>query len=587
MPARTPLHPQVTGTIQLPGYRIEKVIYESLPGHHVTGNLYIPSGSGPFPATLFFCGHEPESKAYSAYQRTAILFATHGFVVLAIDPISQGERYQLTDSLGKHVMMGGGEHMLFNADGLLAGTGVVADELWDNVRSLDYLVTRKEVDTSRIGCLGNSGGGTQTTYFVGFDPRIKVSAPCSYFASRERNLYYMGASDGCQHIPNEGSNKLEIADFMIMAAPKPVLILAGKYDFVDDVGVQIAYSELQRVYSRLGHPDRCKLFIYDDGHGISKPKREIAVTWFRKWLCHDSTPVKEDNLEILPDSALYCTSTGQINTAYPTERSLKQIDIARADRYLQKRNAFITQPDNIKIIRDVLHLANINGSGHNSHPGPVSVEWTGAATAGDITFKKAIVRKQNEIPLPCLIAYPKGPIKNICIWTPAEGKAKIVTDSLAVIQSLLRQGDVVVLSDLRATGETADNPELSNGNYYFNKEYRNSMTSLHIGRPLPGQQVTDIMTLVDFATTFDGLRQTPHPVIIRASGGDAVAALHCLILDNRISQIQLYHTIHSYYELLKDWKMKDQYQYLLPGVLKNYDLPDLAKLAGAGKVVYE
>jgi len=579
-PEKTPLHAQVTGSIEQPGYRIEKIIYESLPGHHVTSDLYLPSGKGPFPGILLFCGHEPESKAYAAYQRTAILFAKNGFVVLAIDPISQGERYQMTDQQGRRVMMGGGEHILFNADGLLAGTGAVADELWDNVRSLDYLVSRKEVDSSRIGCLGNSGGGTQTTYFAGFDPRIKVSAPCSYFASRERNLYYMGASDGCQHIPGEGENKLEIADFMIMAAPKPTLILAGKFDFVDDVGVRIAFSELQHVYSRLGYPDRCRLFVYDDGHGISKPKREIAVSWFKKWLCHDSTPVKEGDLPILPEKDLFCTSTGQVNTAFPNERTLKDIDLSNANRFKTTRDAFAGRSDKQDIIRRVLHLGKMDNTS-------ISVEWTGEASSGTVNFKKAIVRKKGEIPLPCLVAYPQGPVKSICVWTVSEGKSRLAKDSIALIESQLGSGNMVILSDLRATGETADNPGLSSSNYYFNKEYRNIMTALHVGKPMLGQQVTDMITLLDFITEPEGLGLDGRPIDIHAEGGDAVVALHCLALDRRISVAHLFHTIRSYYDLLNDLTQKDQYQYLLPGVLKYYDLPDLAKMAGPGKVFYE
>ncbi|HWB91063.1 MAG TPA: acetylxylan esterase [Puia sp.] len=594
MPARTPLHAQTTGAIKQEGYRIEKVIYESLPDHHVTSNLYIPDGKGPFPAVLLFCGHEPESKAFAAYQRTAILFAKNGFVVLAIDPISQGERYQLTDPQGKRVMMGGGEHILYNADGLLAGTGAVADELWDNERSLDYLLSRREVDTARIGCLGNSGGGTQTTYFAGFDSRIKVAAPCSYFASRERNLYYMGASDGCQHIPDEGRMKLEIADFMIMAAPKPVLILAGKFDFVDDVGVQLASRELQRIYDRLGHPDRYKLFVYDDGHGISKPKREVAVTWFRRWLCNDSTPVKEGDLPVLPEKALLCTSTGQVNTAFPHERTLKEIDLSRADHYKADRETFSKRADKKKIILQVLGNPQLSAA--------ISVEWTDSVvsnsvvsntviantvTPNTVVFKKVIIRKKAEIPLPCLVAYPQGPVKNICIWADEQGKSTIAKDSLPAIEALLHQGNMVILADLRATGETADNPTLSNSNYYFNKEYRNTMTALHIGKPLLGQQVTDMTTLLDFITAPEGLGLKNHPIKIRASGGDAVVALHTLALDKRISEIYMYHTIRSYYDLLEDLAQKNQYQYLLPGVLKYYDLPDLVRLAGPRHVFYE
>src|SRR5690606_17676583 len=189
LPESCSLKAKVTGKIQHRQYSIEKVIYESFKDHHVTANLYLPVGKGPFPAVLLFCGHEPEAKATESYQRTAVLFALNGFVVLVIDPISQGERHQLTDTIGKPLTRGGTtEHTLLNAGSNLVGTSVIAYELRDNQASLEYLLSRSEVDKNKIGCMGNSGGGTQTTYFNPFDKRIKVAAVCSYLASREREF---------------------------------------------------------------------------------------------------------------------------------------------------------------------------------------------------------------------------------------------------------------------------------------------------------------------------------------------------------------------------------------------------------------
>ncbi len=327
LPAKTSLNANVVGVIKQKGYRVERIVYESIPGHHVSSNLYIPEGKGPFPSVLLFCGHEQESKATESYQKTAILFALHGFVVLVIDPISQGERHQLTDKDAKPVTRGGTtEHTLVNAAANLVGSGAVAYELWDNVRGLDYLVTRSEVDKDRIGCLGNSGGGTQTTYYIAFDDRIKVAAPCSFIARRERNLELMGASDGCQHIPYEGNAQLEISDFLIAFAPKPILILAGRYDFVDYTGAEEVYSELKQVYTVLNEPDKVSLFTVDDGHGISRPKREAAVRWFRKWLYAKDEPVTEGTLPILSQKELNCTASAQVNGDFKNEVN----DIARA-----------------------------------------------------------------------------------------------------------------------------------------------------------------------------------------------------------------------------------------------------------------
>ena len=143
MPERSALTATVSGTMQQEEYRIEKIVYESFANHHVTANLYIPTGKGPFPAALLFCGHEDVSKATESYQRTAILFAKNGFVVLVIDPISQSERYQIVDEKGKPLTNGGTtEHTLLNEACNLFGNSTPQYELWDNVRSLDYLVTR-------------------------------------------------------------------------------------------------------------------------------------------------------------------------------------------------------------------------------------------------------------------------------------------------------------------------------------------------------------------------------------------------------------------------------------------------------------
>ncbi|MBU6119284.1 alpha/beta hydrolase family protein [Hymenobacter siberiensis] len=255
LPARTPLRAQVTGRLQRSGFQIEKIIYESTPHHHVTANLYVPAGKGKKPGVLLFCGHEQESKATVLYQKTAILLAQHGFEALVINPISQGERMQLTDVAGKLLARGGTtKHTLLNADATLLGQTTPGEEFWDNARRLDYLFTRPEVDTARLGCLGNSGGATQTAYFMALEPRMKVAALCRYVASGEKNLELTGPADGCVQLLGAGRDRLDIADWPIMFAPKPLLILAGRYDFVDYTQIEAAMAETRRIYRALGKP---------------------------------------------------------------------------------------------------------------------------------------------------------------------------------------------------------------------------------------------------------------------------------------------------------------------------------------------
>jgi hypothetical protein len=566
LPERTELKPLLTGSIQKKGYRIEKIIYESIPRHRVAANFYIPDGNGPFPAVLLLCGHEPQAKAADSYQKTAILFALNGFAVLVVDPISQGERHQLVDNTGKPLTRGGTtEHTLLNAAASLVGTGTVAFQLWDNIRGLDYLETRPEVDRTRIGCVGNSGGGNQTNYLIAFDDRIKVAAPCSYISNRERNFDLYGANDGCQHIINEGKAGLEIIDFSIMFAPKPLLILAGRYDFVDYTGTQRAFNELQNAYKAFGSSEKVKFFTFDDGHGISQPKRETAVTWFRKWLCNDSTEISEKDLIALPMSELLCTNSGDVSTFFTDETSdaerLKKIagDL-REQRSKRKSN----------IKDDIKSLLNISNSTHL-----LTEEVSGKIDNKDYTINKVIVRRQNELPLPVLTIYPNT-VKNVIVWLNDKGKGKIA-DSTSLIKSYLASNTAVVIADLAGFGELAD-PEQLNDPKYFNKEYRNAVAALHIGSSLQSERAKNILVLIDYVSQQEKLKRLPVQLI--AKGAATIPALHFSVIDERISSLVLYNCVSSFEDLINNAQNKEAYSLVIPHVLQYYDVTDLKKAVG-------
>ncbi len=576
-PEKAPLNARVTGTIQRDGYTIKKVIYESFSNHHVTADLYIPEGEGPFPGVLLFNGHEATAKATTTYQQTAILFAENGFVVLSIDPISQGERYQLTDAGGKPLARGGTTgHTLLASGSNLLGTSVVAYQLWDNERGLDYLCSLKEVDTSRLGCLGNSGGGTQTAYFIPYDHRIKVAAVSSYITRRERTLELLGPQDGCQWLPDESKAGLDISDYLIMFAPKPVLILAGHYDFVDFNGTRDVYRELKEVYYKLNHPDRVKLFAYENGHGIQKPKQEVAVQWFRKWLYKDSAPIIEEPLPTLSPHQLNATQTGQINTDFKNEVNIQDRNLYLAEKWKAGREDFLKQASREEVQNRLRELLRIT-----PNPATIDTQQMGYFRKAGYLFKKLILRKKGQPPLPCYLSYSgnKLPSKWVIILDKAGKQAALQNDSL--ISSHCKNGDLLLLADLRGIGETADNPA-DNPKKYYNSEYRNAMLSLFVGRPLPGQRVEDIFTLLDYIKSIPELQQLR--IYIKASGPAAEAAILAAALDPRIDKIQLSGTVPSFYSMLRHPVMKEQYSYVIPGALHYFDLPDLVKFIGSDTI---
>jgi dienelactone hydrolase len=577
-PPKTSLNAQTTGIIQRDGYSIEKIIYESFPHHHVTANLYIPAGKGKFPAALLFCGHENEAKATVSYQKTAILFAKNGFVVLVIDPISQSERFQLTDETGKPLTRGGTtEHTLLNEASNLFGLSTPHDELWDNVRGLDYLTARPEVDTSRIGCLGNSGGGMQTIYFAAFENRVKVFAPCSYLANRERTLEISGAADGCAQIPGEGKDHLELSDYLVAAAPKPILVLAGRYDFIDYTGTLLAYNDLKKVYASLNQAQKIKLFTYDDGHGISKPKREAAVTWFRKWFYNDSAKIEEGELNTLPGKDLLCTKTGQINSTFSDEVSIPERNLQLFDELKQSRDNFLKQDKNIirKKIAELLPV-DINNK-------EIFVENKGEAESNGLVFQKMIIRKYGEIPLPVLQLQPStSKPSKIIVWINEEGKSKIA-DSASLMQSYLKKNFAVLLADVSGTGETTDDPGLNDPKYY-NKEYRNAMLALHTGVSMVAIRTANILTVMNFIASVSAYKNIP--VEINASGIATIPAIHAALFNNSIEHLNLYNGIQTYKTILENPVEKNWYSYIINGVLEYYDLPDLKKIIGENKIQF-
>lgn len=573
LPARTPLRPKVTGKLVRDQYHIEKVIYESTPNHHVTANLYVPAGKGKKPGVLLFCGHEQEAKATVSYQKTAILFAQNGFVVLVIDPISQGERMQLTDAAGKALARGGTtEHTLLNASAALLGETTPGEQFWDNKCGLDYLLTRPEVDTARLGCLGNSGGATQTAYFMALEPRMKVAALCSYVAAGERNLELTGPADGCVMLPGAGRARLDLADWPIMFAPKPLLVLAGRYDFVDYTQIEAATAESRRMYTALGRPEQLSLFTYDDGHGISQPKREAAVTWFRRWLCADAAPVREGNLVVSTEQEVRCTATGQVNTSFRNEETLAAKHLRAARELAAHRPTVPNQQLGTLVAR---HLYGFS----TGAAGSLEISRLDTLRRAGLTLQKIILRRESQPPLPVLLALPAGATRpaKVVLWL-ADGGKTAVLDSAAQVQAYLREGTAVLLADLRGLGETTD-PAAFNDPKYYNREYRNAMLALHTGRALLTQRVADISTLLMFVRNADLL--TNIPIELRASGRAVVPAVHAGVLWPAISRLVVEETPRSYQEQLAQPAAKDAYSTASPGVLLHYDIPDLQRALGA------
>jgi dienelactone hydrolase len=316
-PEKTPLKARVVGKKKCDGYTLERVVYESRPSHHVTANFYLPGGPGPFPGVLLPCGHSANGKAIEAYQRACISMAKHGLAVLCYDPIGQGERVQILNAQGKPALKSStAEHTLAGTGALLVGQSAAGYRIWDGIRSLDYLASRPEVDPKRLGCTGNSGGGTMTAYLMALDDRIVAAAPSCYITSLERLFATIGPQDAEQNITGQVAFGMEHADYLTMRAPRPTLICAATRDFFDIQGTWTSFREAKLLYGLLDHGERVDLFEYDSKHGFNKPRRQASMRWMRRWLLHKDDAPDEGDYPIHTDAELQCTRTVQVLDHY-------------------------------------------------------------------------------------------------------------------------------------------------------------------------------------------------------------------------------------------------------------------------------
>src|SRR6266516_7923171 len=275
---RTPINARVTGTVQRTGYRIEKVTFESGPRLYVTANLYVPAGTRRRPAILSPLGHSVNGKAWPSYQKLFANLARKGYVVLAYDPFGQGERIEYPGSRPGQSALGGGtsEHEYAGRRLILLGANFGLFRAWDGIRGIDYLLTRAEVDPDRIGCCGQSGGGTVTQFLAALDSRIRAAVVSMGNTENlaQENVEPPGSADDAeQNIVPALARGIDRADLLNAVAPKPLLMtitlheigrascrerVSSSYDLLD---------EYKRVYGLLGAGDRVLLQATTVSHG--------------------------------------------------------------------------------------------------------------------------------------------------------------------------------------------------------------------------------------------------------------------------------------------------------------------------------
>ncbi len=281
-PAKMPLNAVVTGTTEQEEFRVEKVHFQSMPGLYVTGNLYIPKNlKKPAPAILYVCGHANVVKngiSYGAkvnYRHHAAWFARNGYVCLIIDTLQLGE-------------IEGMHHGLYRYDRwhwLSLGYTPSGVEAWNDIRAVDYLISRPEVDADRIGMTGRSGGGINTWWSFALDDRIKVAVPVAGITDLKNHVLDGCVEGHCDCMYMVNTYQWDFAKLAALGAPRPLLISNTDQDKIFPIdGVFRIYQQLRKLYEQLGATPKIALNTAAGPHKDLQELRVHAFRWFNYYL---------------------------------------------------------------------------------------------------------------------------------------------------------------------------------------------------------------------------------------------------------------------------------------------------------------
>lgn len=578
-PQRTPLNSQVIGRILRKQYSIEKIIFESQPNHRVTANLYLPQGTGPFPAVLVSSGHSRTAKTADYNQRFAIGLALHGMAALAYDPIGQGERSQLLNTDGKPQHSGTTtEHTMIGAGSILVGRNTATYRVWDAMRAIDYLETRADIDSTKIGMTGCSGGGTLTSYVMALDERVVCAAPACFLTTFRRLIETIGPQDAEQNVFSQLVSGLDQPDYVLLRAPKPTLISSTTGDFFDIGGSWDNLRQAKWIYGRLGFPERVDLVEAEGGHGVQPINLAAIVQWMQRWLVGRDVSVSAmdfKQFDILPESELLCTSNGQV-LALPGERSVFDLNAEVERNLAQRRNQRGTTLSREQLLAEVCRLTGMRPLDKQSKP---TSNKAGKVQRDGYHIDKLVMHSDSGVPLPALTFHPPEPEESAYLYVHDAGKE---ADGAAggPIEKIVKDGTVVVSVDLRGQGETG------NGKGNRPIDGKTFFLAYLLGQSVVGAHAEDILAAGEWVANYQSKK--PREVHLIAVGQVGVAALHAAALNPSLfTSVTLKDCPRSWSSIPGTPADSRWLNSTVHAALVNYDLPDLAKTLPDGKLRFE
>ncbi len=561
-PPKNPLNARVVGRIDYPDYYIEKIIYESQTDYFIPANIYIPKNRDfPLPGVLYTIGHWDMGKMATDINKICIGLAKKGYVVLAADPIGQGERSEYFNpvTLEPTVGLSVDQHHYAGRPAFLAGWSLPGLRTWDCLRAVDYLVSRTEVDSTKLAVAGNSGGGQMALLAAAADSRIKVVAAGHPGGSCE-GTYLSG------RMPTN-------LDLLSLVAPRPCRMIVG-----DASGEEPAHrrklEDMARFYRGLGFTaEYWDMDIVDGVHDNSQPKRESTYEWFNMWFDKMKEGKSESSLEAEDAKKLQCTESGVILASLGGE-SGQTLNQKRGKQVYRQ----VHDMDELK--SRILSRLKLQIPGNTSIP---VVKPKETFNLGDISVEKFAYLSEPGIEVPALLLRPlqQRERHQIVLHFSEQGKP-VETDGNSLPLLLVREGFPVLSIDVRGTGETSCFPpagKLDKYTGYTAEQWIRDVAANDansFNRTMLGMQTLDVLQGINFILGSSVFKD--RPVLLAGEGLGGLWALLGAVFHPEVQSVVTVNTLPSY-QLLLSGKYYNQHKYFYtPGVLQDFDIPDLSRL---------
>jgi dienelactone hydrolase len=577
-PERCDLNVREVGEIELDDFTIRKIIFDSRPKFPVTANLYLPrEATFPAPAVIVPSGHSREAKGVYYNQAASQLLARNGFIALAYDPIGQGERLQYPggdDQFGQKIQWGTLQHNYMGNPQLLVREFFGFWRAWDGIRAIDYLLSRDDVDPARIGVTGCSGGGTLSTLITALDRRITMSAPSCYVTSWRRDIENELAADSEQMVPNAHALNVGQHDLLLTNAPGALILLTAQEDFFDQRGSQESFELISHLYEALSASEAVAYYEGPGGHGYPPAMRDAMAEFFCRIA---GLPLKATDAQFAQhtEEELWCTQSGQVAELDPV---WVWQDTAERSRQMAAERGEPSGDELVARVQRVLDLPEREGPPDfrvlrywtqreyaRPHASQFVLETDPQFGAQAIVTKLEDTPRHAE-PLDAESAELDG---SAVLYLPHLSSDAELRENEFLRE--LQSAPAFFACDYRGIGESmADAVKPGSYDSYYGSDYFYAAHATMFGESYVAWRVHDVLSTLDWMASFGYA-----DVHLVARGNGALPGALAALLHDSVTRVTLINPLKSYAEIaeaeLYDWPLSA----LIPGVLAEFDLPDV------------